>query len=186
MPVRLSLPDWVDPFLKKIPPCRTDEEKMGLAISLARENVLRGTGGPFGAAVFREPGVELLSVGVNSVERLGNSAAHAEMLAIMIAEQRQGSYTLRVPDGPGLALFTTCDPCAMCLGAVLWSGISRLVCGAPREAALALGFEEGPVFPESYRYLEGRGVEIIRGVLAEEGRGVLRLYREQGRPIYNG
>jgi tRNA(Arg) A34 adenosine deaminase TadA len=186
LPVRLSLPDWVDPFLKKIPPCRTDEEKMGLALSLARENVLRGTGGPFGAAVFREPEVELLSVGVNGVERLGNSAAHAEMLAIMIAEKRQGSYTLRATDGPGPTLFSSCEPCAMCLGAILWSGVSRLVCAAPREAALALGFEEGPVFPESYRYLEGRGVQITRGLLAEEGRGVLRLYREQARPIYNG
>ncbi|MCU0580260.1 MAG: nucleoside deaminase [Desulfobacterota bacterium] len=159
---------------------------MGLAVSLARENVLQGTGGPFGAAVFREPGIELLSVGVNSVERLGNSAAHAEMLAITIAEKRQGSYTLRVADGSGAALFTTCEPCAMCLGAVLWSGVSRLVCGAPREGALALGFEEGPVFPESYRYLEDRGIQIIRGVLAEEAENILKLYAERNGPIYNG
>jgi tRNA(Arg) A34 adenosine deaminase TadA len=183
--IRLSLPDWAGPFLKTIPPCRTDEDKMGLAVFLARENVLRGTGGPFGAAIFREPGAELVAVGVNSVERLGNSVAHAEVLAIMIAERRQGSYTLRVPEGPQTTLFTTCEPCAMCLGAVLWSGLTRLVCGAAREDALALGFEEGPVFPESYRYLEDRGVEIRRGVLAEEARAVLQLYREQGRTIYN-
>jgi tRNA(Arg) A34 adenosine deaminase TadA len=184
--ISLNLPAWVGGFLEKMPPCSTDEEKMRLAIALARENVLRGTGGPFGAAVFREPGNELLAVGVNGVERLGNSVAHAEMLAIMIAERRQGCYTLRVPGGPGAALFTTCEPCAMCLGAILWSGLTRLVCGAPREEALALGFEEGPVFPESYRYLEDRGVEIVRGVLAGEARAVLKLYRERNEGIYNG
>ncbi|MBI5584964.1 MAG: nucleoside deaminase [Deltaproteobacteria bacterium] len=184
--IKLTLPDWVRPFLKKNSPCSTDEEKMRLAVALARENVLRGTGGPVGAAVFRDPGPELLAVGVNGVERLGNSVAHAEMVAIMLAEQGQGSYTLRIPAGPKTALFTTCEPCAMCLGAVLWSGLTRLVCGAPREAALALGFEEGPVFPESYRYLEDRGVEIVRGVLAGEARAVLRLYQERSEGIYNG
>jgi tRNA(Arg) A34 adenosine deaminase TadA len=74
----------------------------------------------------------------------------------------------------------------MCLGAVLWSGLARLVCGAGRQDALVLGFEEGPVFPESYRYLEDRGVEIVRGLLAEEARAVLRLYQERSERIYNG
>jgi tRNA(Arg) A34 adenosine deaminase TadA len=185
MEIRLTLPPWVDHFLEKFPPCRTDEEKMRLAISLARENVIQGTGGPFGAAVFREPGHELVSVGVNGVERLNNSVAHAEVIAIMMAEARQKSYTLRDPAGPRYELFTTCEPCAMCLGAVLWGGLARLVCGAGRQDALALGFEEGPVFPESYRYLEDRGVEIVRGLLAEEARAVLRLYQERSGRIYN-
>ena len=185
MEIRLTLPPWMDHFLENIPPWRTDEEKMRLAISLARENVIQGTGGPFGAAVFREPGHELVSVGVNGVERLNNSVAHAEMMAIMAAEARLGSYTLRTPAGLRYELFTTCEPCAMCLGAVLWSGVARLVCGAGREDALALGFEEGPVFPESYRYLEDRGVEIVRGLLAEEARAVLRLYQERNGRVYN-
>jgi tRNA(Arg) A34 adenosine deaminase TadA len=185
MEIRLTLPPWVDHFLEKFPPCRTEEEKMRLAVSLARENVIQGTGGPFGAAVFREPGHELVSVGVNGVERLNNSVAHAEMMAIMGAEARLGSYTLRTPAGELHELFTTCEPCAMCLGAVLWSGLTRLVCGAGRQDALALGFEEGPVFPESYRYLEVRGVEIVRGLLAEEARAVLRLYQERNGRVYN-
>lgn len=158
---------------------------MRLAISLARENVIQGTGGPFGAAVFREPGHELISVGVNGVERLNNSVAHAEILALMAAEARLGSYTLRTPAGKPYELFTTCEPCAMCLGAVLWSGLTRLVCGAGRQDALALGFEEGPVFPESFRYLEDRGVEILHGVLAGEARAVLRSYQERNGRIYN-
>jgi tRNA(Arg) A34 adenosine deaminase TadA len=185
MEIRLTLPSWVDHFLGNIPPSRTDEEKMRLAISLARENVIRGTGGPFGAAVFREPGHELVSVGVNGVERLNNSVAHAEIMAIMAAETRLGSYTLRTPTGGLYELFTTCEPCAMCLGAVLWSGLTRLVCGADRQDALDLGFEEGPVFPESFRYLEDRGIQIVHGLLAGEAQALLRLYQERKGQLYN-
>jgi tRNA(Arg) A34 adenosine deaminase TadA len=185
MEIKLTLPVWAEHFLENIPPSRTDEEKMRLAISLARENVIRGTGGPFGAAVFREPGHELVSVGVNGVERLNNSVAHAEMMAIMAAETRLGSYTLRTPTGGPYELFTTCEPCAMCLGAILWSGLTRLVCGAGRQDALDLGFEEGPVFPESFRYLEDRGIQIVHGLLAGEARAMLRLYQERSGRIYN-
>ena len=63
----------------------------------------------------------------------------------------------------------------------------RLPSGLRRRAAgrLALGFEEGPVFPESYRYLEDRGVKIVRGLLAGESRAVLRLYQERNGRVYN-
>ena len=69
---------------------------MRLALSLAREKVLQGTGGPFGAVVFREPGHALVSVGVNTVGRLTNSAAQAEMLSFMA-----GGSPGRVPAVPG-------------------------------------------------------------------------------------
>jgi tRNA(Arg) A34 adenosine deaminase TadA len=73
----------------------------------------------------------------------------------------------------------------MCLGAILWSGLRRLVTGADRDDATALGFEEGPVFPQSYVYLQERGVTITRSVLRGEAAGVLELYRRQGGQIYN-
>jgi tRNA(Arg) A34 adenosine deaminase TadA len=74
----------------------------------------------------------------------------------------------------------------MCLGAVLWSGVRRVLCGASRDDATRLGFDEGPVFPESYRYLHDRGITIIRRVLHLEARAVLESYRERGGTIYNG
>jgi tRNA(Arg) A34 adenosine deaminase TadA len=74
----------------------------------------------------------------------------------------------------------------MCLGATLWSGVTRLVFGASRDDATALEFDEGPVFPESYAYLESRGIEVVRGVMRKEAAAVLELYRRQGGPIYNG
>jgi tRNA(Arg) A34 adenosine deaminase TadA len=104
----------------------------------------------------------------------------------MLAQTRLGSYTLRAPGFPPHELITSCAPCAMCLAASLWSGVRRIVCGAGRADAMALGFEEGPVFPESYRYLEAHGIEIVDGVLADEARAVFHLYRERNGLVYNG
>lgn len=73
----------------------------------------------------------------------------------------------------------------MCLGATLWSGVTRLVFAATREDAARLHFDEGPVFPESYRYVRERGVAIERGRLRDEAREVFDLYVQRGGPIYN-
>ncbi len=62
----------------------------------------------------------------------------------------------------------------------------RVVYGAAREDASLLKFEEGPVFPESYRYLEERGITIVRNVLRDDARAVMELYRAKGGKIYNG
>ncbi|KAL7532975.1 hypothetical protein ACHAXR_004975 [Thalassiosira sp. AJA248-18] len=81
-------------------------------------------------------------------------------------------------------LFTSCEPCAMCLGATLWSGVSRMVCGATKADAQAIGFDEGPVFEQSYEHLERCGVVVTRNVLREEAAKVLRRYGNSGL-IYN-
>jgi hypothetical protein len=67
----------------------------------------------------------------------------------------------------------------------LWSGVTRLVFAATREDATRLNFDEGPVFPESYRYLADRGITVERGRLREEATAVFDLYLERGGPIYN-
>ena len=159
---------------------------MRLAVALARENIERGTGGPFGAAIFERATGLLVSVGVNSVVRLNNCTLHAEMVAFQLAQKRIGSYTLTAEGHPAHELFTSAEPCAMCLGATLWSGVSRVVIAASRDDALAIGFDEGPVFAESFSYLRERGIEIVEGVLREEGRAVLQRYIELGGPLYNG
>jgi cytosine/creatinine deaminase len=182
----ITLPEWIGEVVDWERAYPTLEERMRLAIRLSRENVLRGTGGPFGAAVFERGSGALVAVGVNSVERLRNSALHAELVALMLAEQRVKSYTLHTPDLPDHELVSSCEPCAMCLGAALWSGVRQLVYGADREDALRLHFEEGPVFPASFRYLEARGVEIVPDFLREEAREVLDMYASRGGLIYNG
>ena len=183
--VLVTWPEWIQETVAFGTRYETDDDRMRLAIELARQNVVRGTGGPFGAAIFERSTGALLSVGVNSVVRLNNSALHAEMLAVMMAQHRLGSYTLAGSPSASYELVSSCDPCAMCLGAVLWSGVGRMVTGADRDDATALGFEEGPVFPQSYVYLQERGVAVTRGVLRQEAASVLELYRRQGGQIYN-
>lgn len=179
----IALPDWVNGWLAGRSGFATDADRMGLAVDLARENVMRGTGGPFGAAVFRGHEANPVAVGVNSVPRLNNSVLHAEVLALMLAEARLQSFSLRQPPH---TLFTSCEPCAMCLGAILWSGVTRVVCGAARAAAGQLGFDEGPVFSESYDYLAARGITVEHGLRADEAIAVLELYRQRQGIIYNG
>ena len=184
--VHVEYPDWVSSVVDWEKLYSTDDERMRLAITLARVNVERATGGPFGAAIYEADSGQLVAVGMNSVVRLNNCALHGEMMAFMMAQARIGSFTLKAAHLPAHEMFTSCEPCAMCLGATLWSGVQRVVYGAAREDASKLNFEEGPVFPESYQYLEERGIQIVRNVLRDEARAVLEMYRARGGMIYNG
>ncbi len=181
----IGAPEWLVESVDWRATHRSDEDRMRLVVELARQNVLRGGGGPFGAGVFESSGGRLIAAGVNSVTRLNNSVLHAETLAIMLAQARLGTYALGSAGSDSYVLVTSCEPCAMCLGATLWSGVRGLVCGATKEDATALGFDEGPVFPESWAYLERRGVHAARGVLRDEAVAVLELYRATGGAIYN-
>ena len=163
----------------------TDEQRMRLAIAIARENVDRETGGPFGAVIVESVSGRVIAVGMNAVVRMHNCVLHGEIVAFMMAQRRVHSFTLASPGMPVHELITSCEPCAMCLGAILWSGVKRVVCGAARDDASRLSFEEGPVFPASYRYLEAHGISIVRNVLREEARAVMELYRAKRGAIYN-
>ena len=184
--VAVTLPDWIDDVVDWERPYRTDDDKMRLAIALARENVARGTGGPFGAAIVERDSGRLLSVGVNRVVPLDSCTLHTEVVAFMLAQSRLGTFSLAAPGLPAHDLATSCDPCAMCLGATLWSGVRRVLCGATRDNAMLLQFDEGPVFASSWAYLKRKGLEVRRGVLRQEAVGVFDLYGERGGAVYNG
>jgi tRNA(Arg) A34 adenosine deaminase TadA len=181
--LKIALPEWVLESVDWAYPYASVEDRMRFAIELAHRNVAEGTGGPFGAAVF-ESGGRLVSVGTNMVVPSSNAFLHAEIVALMFAQHALGSYSLRDPNMHH-ELVASCAPCAMCLGAVLWSGVTRLVTGATREDAIEIGFDEGPVFAASYEYLAARGVNVVPGVLREDARAVLEEYRARGGPIYN-
>lgn len=182
MEICVTLPDWIAGIALPGAAYGSDEEKMEVALSLARENVRRG-GGPFGAAVFNRATGRLVAGGVNLVLASGLSLFHAEVTAIAAAQKIVGGYSLDV-DG-GHELFTSSEPCAMCLGAIFWSGARRIVFGAPGEAARAIGFDEGPVFDQTWDYVRRAGIEVASGVLAEKCGDVLRLYQQSGGVIYN-
>lgn len=184
--LRISCPSWVDDVIDWDREYSDPDSRTRVAIECARQNVIRATGGPFGAAIFDAPAGRLVAVGVNLVVPLNNSSLHAEIVAFMMAQAALDTYTLQGEDMPPHELYTSCEPCAMCLGAVLWSGVRRVVWSATREDADSISFDEGPVFAASYEYLRARGISFEGGVLRDEGRSVLRLYDEGGGPIYNG
>lgn len=185
--IAFALPEWVVSALPK-PSHRftSDEEKMGLAIALSRWNVDHATGGPFGAAIFEATTGQLVAPGVNLVQQLGWAGAHAEMVAIAIAQKRVGTFDLG--DQPGLVyeLFSSTEPCSMCMGCVTWSGIRRLVCGASDQDARAIGFDEGVKADDWVEQFRLRGIEVQRDVCKEQAAVVLSSYKDRGGLIYNG
>jgi tRNA(Arg) A34 adenosine deaminase TadA len=182
----LRLPDWIVERHAQVRALTGDVERMRFVIELARENVGRRTGGPFAAAVFESESGRIVAVGPNLVTSLRQSAMHAEVIAIMEAQRRVGSYTLDGDVARRHELVTSCEPCAMCYGAILWSGVRRLVCGATKADAEALGFDEGPVDEASYEYMRRRRIEVVRQVERAAAQEVLTVYAAGEGIIYNG
>lgn len=184
----ISLPNWCKKYVQDHGPDLTSnwspEAAMDFVYSLAMENVRQKTGGPFGAAVFDLGNGALVSVGVNIVVHNNFSSGHAEIVALGLAQQALATYNLG--SAGSYTLVSSTEPCAMCMGAVPWGGVSQLVCGARDEDARAIGFDEGYKGPEWVEALESRGIEVIRDVLRQKGKKVLETYREDGGTIYNG
>ena len=184
--VVLGLPGWVEELVSD--PGRqypTEEDRMRLAIELSRQNVARGTGGPFGAAVFELSTNRLVAPGVNLVTATNLSTAHAEIVAIMIAQQVVEHFDLGGQGRPPYELVASTEPCAQCFGAIPWSGVRRLACGARDEDASGIGFDEGPKLADWVSALERRGISVARDVCRDEAAAVLKEYAERGGEIYN-
>lgn len=180
----LRLPRWVQAHLpRRRQAGRSLRERMRLVIELSRLNVERGTGGPFAAGVFEIDTGRLIAPGVNLVVPAGCSVAHAEIVAIILAQRVLGRWDLGAPD---LELVSSTAPCAMCLGAIAWSGVRRLVCGARGSDAERIGFDEGDKPARWVQSLRRRGVEVVQDVLRLQAVEVLRAYRDAGGVIYNG
>ena len=181
----IRLPDWVEAYCQSLPPVvERIEDRLRLAIELARRNVAEGTGGPFGAAVFSASG-RLVAAGVNLVVTSRCSLLHAEMVALALAQQREGRFDLSAGGRFQYELCASSEPCAMCFGAIPWSGVSRLVCGARVEDAEEVGFDEGPKPEHWAEALASRGIGVVRDLLREEAVAVLRQYAARGGCVYN-
>lgn len=181
----LRLPEWLCQFwIAQKRPFDTVEAKMRFVIELAKQNIERQTGGPFGAAIFDADSGRLIAPGVNIVVPSNCSIAHAEMVAIALAQQTIGSYDLGT-DNTVCELVTSTEPCAMCLGAIPWSGVRRVLCGARGEDACAIGFDEGAKPADWVGSLRGRGIEVVQDLCRAEAQAVLRHYLTVGGHIYN-
>jgi tRNA(Arg) A34 adenosine deaminase TadA len=180
------LPSWtIRAARRQHTPILAARERMRFAIRLALINVTAKTGGPFGAAVFETETGRLIAVGVNVVEPSNCSLAHAEMTALANAHQALGHFDLGAHGMPTLELVTSCEPCAMCYGAVLWSGVRKLVCGARRTDAAAIGFDEAPKPKNWVAELKRRRITVTSDLCRDEAVAVLRRYERSGGRIYN-
>ena len=184
--IEIKLPEWIDSFLPGYPGYISSiQDRMSFVIEAAQLNVSKGTGGPFAAAIFETESGKLVSLGVNLVTSGGLSILHAEMVAFALAQKKTGSYDLGRYDLPAHELVTSIEPCAMCFGAIPWSGVRRVIAGARDSDARRIGFDEGPKMKEWRSELEKRGIATICDVSREAAAQVLLNYSLQGGKIYN-
>lgn len=118
----------------------TKEELMQRAITLSVENVKQG-GGPFGAVIARDG--EVIATGVNRVTANCDPTAHAEVSAIRAAAQVLGTFNLS-----GCEIYTSCEPCPMCLGAIYWARLDKIYYANNQHDAQAIGFDDSFIYRE--------------------------------------
>ena len=186
---QISLPDgWEQQLPAR--PLSTDEQKMEYVISLGEWNIRQRTGGPFAAAIFDRQTNELVSLGVNRVVPQVCSLAHAEAVAIALAQQAQQTHDLSACSTTGLELFASGQPCVQCFGMTWWSGVNRLVMGARASDIERLtGFREGPLPEDWTTRLASRSplaaVQVKTDVCRERACELLLAYSQSGGTNYS-
>lgn len=183
----LSMPDWAVDALNELPPyLPTPEERMNTVIDFSRKNFLNNTGGPFAAGVFEQETGKLISMGVNRVMEYGCSSAHAEIIALSLAQKKLGTYDLGAEGLPAHELVVNWRPCAMCFGAVLWSGVRGLtIAGEGPELEEITGFDEGPVAEDWRGELARRGIALTEDILRNEALAAYREFANSTNFVYN-
>ena len=131
-----------------------------MAIHLATENVVHGHGGPFGAVVVKDG--KVIATGANQVTSTNDPTAHAEVVAIRNACQALGTYLLT-----GCDVYTSCEPCPMCLAALYWSRCAAIFYGNDAGDAARAGFDDSLLYEEVKKPLQQRSIPIER-LLPEE------------------
>src|SRR5689334_10520319 len=139
---------------------------MRRAIALSRENLTTQDGGPFGAVVVKDG--RIVGEGRNRVVATNDPTAHAEIVAIRAATQALGTFDLT-----GCAIYASCEPCPMCLGAILWARIERIYQASDRYEARAIGFDDEFFYRELALPPDRRSVAVER-LLGDEAKAVFK------------
>lgn len=147
-----------------------DKEMMREAIRLADESVANG-GGPFGAVIVKDG--EIIAATSNRVTLDNDPTAHAEVNCIRMACKRLGTFDLS-----GCTIYTSCEPCPMCLGAIYWARIDRIFYGNNRQDAADIGFDDDFIYQELARPMDNRSTPIIP-MLQDEALHSFRLWTEK-------
>ncbi len=152
----------------------TNDQLMRKAIELSIENVHNG-GGPFGAVIAR--GGDIISTGVNRVTASNDPTAHAEVSAIREACRKLGTFDLS-----GCEIFSSCEPCPMCLGAIYWAHLDKLYFGNTKINAKDIGFDDSFIYEELDLPSEQRRLKAVR-MLGEEAIKAFRMWDDMENKI---
>jgi guanine deaminase len=144
---------------------------MQQAIALATENVTSGAGGPFGAVVVRD-GV-VIATGANRVTLNNDPTAHAEVMAIRAACQALNTFQLT-----GCTVYTSCEPCPMCLAAIYWARCSAIYYGNTAADAAAIGFDDSFLYAEVKKPLADRSIPTVQ-LLSDQAIASFQAWRDQ-------
>ena len=117
------------------------EKFMQLAIDLSAKNVREGLGGPFGAVIVKDG--EVVAASANTVVPTNDPTAHAEVSTIRLACQKLGTFNLE-----GCVIYTSCEPCPMCLGAIYWARLDKIYYANTKKDAAAIGFDDNFIYDE--------------------------------------
>jgi guanine deaminase len=144
---------------------------MARAIQLSIDNVRSGQGGPFGSVVVKAGAI--IAEGVNQVILTKDPTAHAEMLAIRQACQKLGLFELK-----GCELYTSCEPCPMCLGAIYWARLARVYFGNTAADAAEIGFDDSFIYREIAQPLAQRKIPMVQ-MMREDALAAFRAWQEK-------
>jgi guanine deaminase len=144
---------------------------MQQAIALAIENVTRGTGGPFAAVIVKQGSI--IATGTNKVTTANDPTAHAEIVAIREACSVLNSFQL-----DGCELYTTCEPCPMCLGAIYWARPTRVYFACSRHDAASVGFDDSFIYDEVSTPPEERTIPMMQG-MRDEGLEIFSAWEQK-------
>jgi len=150
----------------------TDQEMgfMREAIRLSEENVRSGKGGPFGVAIVKDG--RIIATGVNTVTSTNDPTAHAEVNAIREACRVLGTFQL-----DGCDVYSSCEPCPMCLGAIYWARPARLFFANSREDAARILFDDAFIYEELVKSVDMRSLPTYR-ILSEEAARAFEMWEQ--------
>ncbi|MEQ1824487.1 MAG: nucleoside deaminase [Pirellula sp.] len=184
----MSLPEWAVREQELLPTHLPKvEEQMLAVIRFSQLNIDHQTGGPFAAGVFERDSGRRIVIGVNRVVPSNVSSAHAEIVALSVAQQTLGTWDLGGARVAPMRLVVNWRPCAMCYGATIWSGIRSLViAGSDDSCERITGFDEGPIHPDWKQELNRRGIDLQDGLFKQLAIDVFENFKKAGYTVYNG
>jgi tRNA(Arg) A34 adenosine deaminase TadA len=152
-----------------------DNPFMARAIQLSIDNVLSSQGGPFGAVIVKNGSI--VAEGVNRVTSSNDPTAHAEVVAIREACGKLGLFELK-----GCELYSSCEPCPMCLGAIYWARLARVYFGTLANEASRVGFDDSFIYQEFAQPRSRRAIPMVQ-MMSEQALVAFRAWQEKPNKI---